>query len=263
MAIHRQFVPAQTRSRRTRAAAIVFVVAVIFLVPPLRRTAFDAAGAIGLGTARVTRSVGGWIGGIGTGLRSKRALVAQNESLRAELGKAAAQLAAREQLLAENAALKEALGRRGEAHFIVASVLRKPPVSAYDTLVIDGGGEAGLAEGQTVYAYGETPIGTIVEVSGNSAVVRLWSAPGEKTAARLSPAGIDIELVGRGGGNFEAIVPQDLAVPESASAVTRELNAKVLARFRKVISDPRDPFQTLLMSAPVNVQMLSFVEVRQ
>ncbi len=263
MAIRRQFVSADTRSRRARIAAVVLVVALVFAVPPVRRATAHAAGTLGLGVAKVTRSVGSWIGGLGTAVRSKRALEAENAQLRGDIERFAAQVAERQHLSAENAELKAALGRSGNARFILAAVLKKPPVSAYDTLVIDGGSADGIALGQTVYAHGEAPIGTVAEVTEHSALVRLWSAPGERTPVRLSPEGLDIELVGRGGGNFEATLPHDLSVPETAAAVTRETNARIVALFRKVISDQRDPFQKVLLVSPVNVNYLSFVEVRQ
>ncbi len=263
MVVQRQFVPAHTRSRRTRTIVIVLAVAALFLISPVRRGVKQGTGVIALGVARVTHGVGDWFIGIGTTIRSKHSLEAENESLKAQVSDLTAQVAERNQLAMENDALKTAMGRANGAHFILASVLEKPPHSVYDTIVIDGGTDVGIAVGQTVFAYGETPIGTVADVSAGSAIVKLYSAPGEKTEARLSPLGTDVELVGRGGGNFETTVPQNLTVPDGASIVTRDVAAKTIAYFKKVTSDARDPFQTLLLVSPVNVNDLSSVEVRQ
>ena len=142
-------------------------------------------------------------------------------------------------------------------------MLEKPPHSAYDTLLIDGGASAGFAAGETVYAGGDTPIGTIQEVAASSALVKLYSAPGESTEARLSATGTDVTLVGRGGGDFSVQVPQELVVAPGATVVSKDIDPHVLALFQKVTSDARDPFQTLLLSSPVNVNDLSFVEIGQ
>ena len=160
-------------------------------------------------------------------------------------------------------ALKATMGRSTAVHLVLAAVLEKPPHSVYDTLLIDGGATAGFAKEQVVYANGDTPIGVIQEVTANSAVVKLYSAPGESTEARLSTSGTDITLVGRGGGNFSAQVPQELVIGAGETAVSKDIDPHVVAIFQKVTSDPRDPFQTLLLSAPVNVNDLSFIEVAE
>jgi hypothetical protein len=91
----------------------------------------------------------------------------------------------------------------------------------------------------------------------------LYSTSGEKTHARLSPSNIDVELVGQGGGNFIATVPHDLAISDSMTVVTKEINPRVIAVFKKVTSDPRDPFQTLLLASLVNMNELNFVQVKK
>lgn len=263
MSPKRQFVPAHTKTRRLSAAVIIAVLAVIFFVPAIRNGVRRGTAVVGTGIGQATHSVGGFFGSIGTGFRSKNALVKANEDLAAKNAELATRIADRDTLSRELDDLKAAMGRSGSMRLTLAAVLEKPPHSVYDTLVIDGGTGAGFAAGNVVYANGDTPIGTIQEAAYGSAIVKLYSAPGERTEARLSPSGTDITLVGRGGGNFSANVPHDLAVGPGATVVSKDIDPRVLAVFQKITSDPRDPFETLLLSAPVNINELSFVEVRQ
>ena len=263
MSPKRQFVPAHTKTRNLRVAIIVAVVAIVFAVPVLRNGLRRGAAVVGTEIGRGTHSVGGFFAYIGTGFRSKNALEKENATLVAQNAQLATEVADRDTLAQELDSLKATMGRSTAAHLVLAAVLEKPPHSVYDTLLIDGGTAAGFVKGQVVYANGDTPIGTIAEVSATSAVVKLYSAPGESTEARLSASGTDITLVGRGGGNFSAQVPQDLAVGAGETVVSKDIDPHVMAIFQKVTSDARDPFQTLLLSAPVNVNELSFVEVAQ
>lgn len=262
MSSHRQFTPAHTKSRRLRVAIIVVVLVALFAVPVIRKGVRTATATVGLGIAHATHSVGGIFSWLGTSIRTKHSLENENTQLKAQVAELTTRVIERDSLARENADLKAAMGRAGAMHFTLASVVGKPPHSLYDTLLIDGGTASGFLVGQTVYASGETPIGTIESVLPHSAIVRLYSAPGQETQARLSPSNIDVTIVGRGGGNFSATVAHDLVVDPRATVVTKEIEVSVIAIFQKITSDPRDPFQTLLFAAPVNVNNLSFVEVR-
>ncbi len=259
----RQFAPTHTKARQARIIVIVVLLVAIFAIPMVRLGLRHGVSAVGLGVSHATHSVGGFFGGIATSIRSKNSLEAENVALQAQVDELTTRLIDSVQLSRDNANLKAAMGRNENNHFTLAAVTAKPPHSVYDTLIIDGGSAVGFVAGNMVYANGETPIGTIDQVLVHSAIVRLYSAPGEKTSARLSPSNIDVEIVGRGGGNFSATVPHDIVVGEGAAVVTKDIHSSVLAVFKKVTSDARDPFQTLLLGSPLNINELAFVEVRQ
>ena len=205
----------------------------------------------------------------------------------------------------DDASLKEILGRKDQkVAMVVSAILAKPNQSLYDTLLIDSGTEEGIKTGDTVFALGDVPIGSISDVYPNSAKVILFSNPGETTQAIISlgrstgeankpaapvlnadgspvtpPASVApssvgpasssqggnifIEVVGRGGGNFEMVMPKNFVFQAGSQAVLPGINSYVLAIAQKVISDPRDPFTKVLLTSPVNIQDLKFVEVEQ
>jgi cell shape-determining protein MreC len=263
MSPKRQFVPAHTKTRRLRTALIILAALIIFGVPVIRNSLRHGAAFVGSGLGRGTHAVGGFFGSIGTAIRTKSSLEKENVSLQAKNAELTTSLIDHDTLVHELDDLKASMGRTTGIRLLLASVLEKPPHSLYDTLQIDGGREAGFMVGQTVYANGDTPIGTIVEVSTRTALVRLYSTPGEKTEARLSPSNTDITLIGRGGGNYSATVPHEVATAAGMTVVSKDISPRVIAVFQKVTSDPRDPFQTFLLNSPVNVNDLSFVEVGQ
>ena len=144
---------------------------------------------------------------------------------------------------------------------VLAAILAKPNQSIYDTLIIDAGTKQGIKAGEVVFALGNLPIGRIGEVYQNSSKVILFSNAGEKNQTVVTDRNIFMELVGRGGENFEMILPRDLTLQKGSQVVMPGLHSYVLAVVETIISDPRDPFIKALLTSPVNVQGLKFVEV--
>jgi len=208
---------------------------------------------------------------------SKKSLLLENENLKSQILESEADRANYASVVDENNKMKEILGRKlVTADMILATILSKPNQSIYGTLVIDAGINQGIIEGQRVFAFGNVPIGYIAETYGNSSKVILFSNPGEKTEVVISlgsPFGeaspsagqagknIFMQVVGRGGGNFEMILPRDFILDVETEVVLPGITPYVLGVVQTIISDPRDSFQKALLVSPVNIQELKFVEV--
>ena len=167
---------------------------------------------------------------------------------------------------------------------ILGSILSKPNQSPYDTLVIDVWDNKGIKVGDIVFALSNVPIGRVGIVYNFSSKVVLFSSPGEKTQV-VVPAGssgtveaggdtrpndrnlpvgqVFTEAVGRGGGNFEIILPRDIVLAKGAEVVLPGINSNVLGIVEAIVSDPRDSFTKILLTSPVNIFELKFVEVEQ
>ena len=72
-----------------------------------------------------------------------------------------------------------------------------------------------------------------------------------------------MDLVGRGGGNFEMVLPRDFTLTKDDKVVLPGISSYVVASVESTISDPRDPFMKALLVSPVNIQDLKFVEVEE
>jgi cell shape-determining protein MreC len=215
-------------------------------------------------------STGKIFGGLGSIFYSKNSLITENESLRLELAENKASMANYDTVLDENNKLKEILDRKGEKRsLILSAILAKPNRSLYDTLIIDVGSDHGLKDHDVVYALGNIPIGYIQEVYVNSSKVVLFSNSGEKTDVVVSgnqnhPSGdVFLQIVGRGGGNFEMIMPRDFTVTKGDVFSLPGINSEIVARVETTLSDPRDSFAKALLATPVNIQELKFVQIKK
>jgi cell shape-determining protein MreC len=205
------------------------------------------------------------ISGVQILFQSKRSLSRENEALKLKLDELSAKISNHASLLDENLKLKESLGRIENRRTVLAAILAKPNRSPYDTLVIDAGLAEGVRPGSLVTAFGAVPIGRVEEVFQNSSRAVLFSSPGAKTEVLVSKSDtlsdIFLELVGRGGGNFEMILPRDLNLEIGTEVHLPGLVPHTVGVIEAIISDPRDPYQKALLVAPVNIQELKFVEI--
>lgn len=193
----------------------------------------------------------------------KNSLFLQNKNLEKSLNEMEALISNYDSLLAENMSLKEILGRKNETkNMILATILAKPNQSLYDVFIIDIGTNKGVKVGDIVFALGNIPVGRVSAVYDNSAKVTLFSNGGEKMQVVFSLQNSFIEIVGRGGGNFEMIMPIDFIPQKGDEVVLPGINAYVVGVVETVISDPRDSFVKALLSSPVNMQEQKFVEIQ-
>ncbi len=191
---------------------------------------------------------------------SKKTLSKENEDLKLKLSENEARLANHDSILSENEQLKEILGRRSEQpKLILAVVLDMPKQNPYGTMIIDVGTNNGVKNGDMVYAFGNVPIGLVDIAYENSSRAVLFSAGGQIT--KVSVNGIFFDLVGRGGGNFEMILPRGILLEKGEQAILPGLVPHAVAVVETIISDPRDSFQKALLTSPVNIDELKFVQV--
>ena len=217
-------------------------------------------------------SVGGKFFSCGGYFQFKKSLQRENENLKLKLSEMEAQIANWGILSDENIKLKEIFGRSENRELILAAILAKPDRSPYDTLILDVGSEEGIEARSIVYAFGNIPIGKVSDVYPGSSKAILFSNPGEKTEVLVSlgrspsgEAGKDIfmQVVGRGGGNFEMTLPRDLVLEKGTEVQLPGLAPRALAIVETILSDPRDAFQKALLVSPVNIQELKFVEIEK
>jgi cell shape-determining protein MreC len=197
-------------------------------------------------------------------LRSKKSLSIENKKLIEENLNLKISMIDYEDLKNEVNQLKEILGRVPEKRdFILGNILTKPNHSPYDTIIIDIGENMDMKEGDLVYANGNIPIGSISKVYNKTSLVSLYSNPGQKTEGFIDISNASVALTGRGGGNFEMIIPLELIVDKGTLIYLPGSSVEIIAIVDDVISTPSDPFKKVLLSSPVNVQNLKWVQVKK
>lgn len=193
---------------------------------------------------------------------SKKSLQKENEDLRFRLNDSEARMTNYNTVLDENIKLKEDWGRKIEyKNTILATILAKPNKSLYDTLLIDIGESSGLKNDALVFAHGYVPVGRISEVNDSTSKVVLFSTSGVKTEVVISGQDSIIEILGRGGGNFEMIIPRDFELVNGTEVHLPGLTPYTVAKVETIISDPRDSLKKALLTSPVNIQNLKFVQI--
>jgi len=244
----------------------VFFVVLVIVIFYFRTPIFSGLSYVSSAIFRPVLVVGGNIGekfnGIGGFFSFKNTLIKENEELRNRLAESGAQMSNYNTVLEDNTKLQEILNRKSEnISFILSAILAKPNTSLYDTLIIDVGTNSGVGVEDTVFALGDVPIGYVAEVSPSSSKVILFSNPEEKTEVVVGGVDVFAQIVGRGGGNFEMVMPRDFILQKGATVSLPGIAPRVVGVVETIISDPRDSFQKALLVSPVNIFELKFVQV--
>ncbi len=201
---------------------------------------------------------------LGYVVRTKASVYRENENLSAENINLKNAMIDYQVLKNENVLLKESFNRvSSDKNLILSSILTKPNYSPYDTIIIDIGLDSGVVIGNQVYSSALVPIGEVSAVYSNTSLVTLYTNPGEVTEAMIEGTNTSVELVGRGGGNFEMTIPLDLPFTKGTLVYLPNINSEIVAVIEDVISSPNDPVKKVLLSSPINVQSLKWVFVKR
>ena len=197
-------------------------------------------------------------------IRTKASVYNENEILKAKNQELEAKLVEYSGLLSENADLKASLGRMDpKDDFLLATILIKPNRSPYDTVIVDAGTDHNVITGSEVFAKGEVSVGTVSIVYPHTSVIKLYSTPGEITDAQIEGSNSSVQLIGRGGGNFEMLVPTDLVVPEGTSVILPYIKMRVVATVVDSISAKQDPLRKIILKSPVNIQEEKWLHIKK
>lgn len=193
------------------------------------------------------------------GISSRRALAEENKKLREEIARLQSLSLHNDVLRAENATLRDMFSLR-EAHpeGIAAPVLSNPSVSPYGTFVIGAGAKDGIATGSYVISAPRVAIGQVLEADSHTALVGLFSAPGEKNEVIINK--VRVSYVGRGDGNGLVVVPRGVSI-KKGEAVRFAGQPFAIGFVGFVTDDPEDAEIKVLVRVPVNLPSLSFVYV--
>lgn len=192
---------------------------------------------------------------------SKKSLLEENIKLKEENEKLKAKSVEQEKLLKENKEFLSMLGRKTERNFILASVAYKPPVSQFDTILIDAGASSGVQRGMKVSVFQSIALGEIDEVFQKTSKVKLYSYEENKINIFIGNSSSSASAVGKGGENFEIILPKDTQASEGDQILTTETSALILGKINKIIKNDSDPFQKIYFRYPVNLNEVRYVEI--
>ncbi|MBP6858426.1 MAG: rod shape-determining protein MreC [Candidatus Pacebacteria bacterium] len=215
-------------------------------------------------------------------LSSPERLLAENERLKLEIEKLRVSSEGSVFLISENEEFRTLLGRTVspasasssirldagvasgilEEGAILAAVLKRPPASPYDVLIIDVGYADGVSTTSAVYAPGNILIGRVIDVLKDTSKVKLYSSPEEKYDVLIGANRTPAVAVGRGGGHYEAQISRESGVKEGDYVMSNGLNDGPFGLVNSIISDPAQAFQTVLFSPMTNIYEIRWVLVK-
>ncbi|MES3004608.1 MAG: rod shape-determining protein MreC [Patescibacteria group bacterium] len=164
-------------------------------------------------------------------------------------------------LLQENESLKSSLGRKENESFLFAKVLSKPPVSPYDTLVLDIGSEDGVMLGSKVYLSSNVIIGLVKNVTPKTALVELFSSSSQENQLTVLRTGSSFLIAGKGGGNLQLEVPKDTDIVWGDVFVYPDLKTSVLGTVYYVDATSQGSFKTIHIRLFANIFEINSVFV--
>ncbi|HEU0080935.1 MAG TPA: rod shape-determining protein MreC [Candidatus Paceibacterota bacterium] len=245
-----------------KTALAIFVLALVFLVnllfPRFYPSLFYPVTSL---FWRGESSSVGFLVYMGKIVQSKYGLVVENRRLRDEIASRDASAYLIDSLKGENERLKETLGRTAKGKSVLGVILSRPPVSPYDTLVLDVGAKDGVQAGDKVFANGDVLIGEIAEAYGSQSKAALYSTPGRVTEVLVGTTTIAAEATGKGGGNFSMRLPAASKVAKGAAVSLPHIRSHVFGVVDAVMLDSSDSLMTVLFASPANINQLRFVEV--
>jgi len=195
-------------------------------------------------------------------MRSKSALITENDLLKTEIQNNKEDDLLAQALKNENNDLKNILNRKNTSqNGILATVLVKPFFSPYDTLIIDIGSADGISVGDQVIASGNIYIGSVVEVYEHTAKVVLYSSSGEKINILIGANTIEKEATGMGGGYFSIEAPTGSGIKIGDPIIVPSISQNIFSTVEKIDAKPTDSFETILFKSPVNISELQWVLV--
>lgn len=199
---------------------------------------------------------------IGNFFRFRSSLISENTALKTKIAALELEIASRFAGPKEGDAIFSMLGRREETGGVVATVLVSPPKTPYDTFVIDAGKRDGAAQDYKVLMPEGPLLGVISEIYESSAKVRLFSAPGESTAAILERHNVPVTLEGAGGGNFRIVVARETEVEPGDRILSADVFSHLLAIVGDISMEPTDSFKEVRAKGPANIFNIHYLVIR-
>lgn len=196
-------------------------------------------------------------------IKTKNSIIEDNLSLNDEISRLRLKEIDYYILLKQTDDLKSQLGRINTTGKTVARILSKPPLSPYDTFVVDVGQDQEVKVESKVFVSDNIIIGMVRNVNSNTALVELFSSSGVEHEAVSERIGTTFKLTGLGGGNFKIEVPKDVDILWGDSFVYPNLTSAVLGNVYFIDSNAQSSFKTVYVRTPINVFSSKYVFIEK
>jgi cell shape-determining protein MreC len=191
-------------------------------------------------------------------LRSKQALISNNQTLKGELERARMTILGYHALKEQYERLVPGSDAVGKG--ISATVLVRPPQTVYDTFMLDVGEDQGVRQGDLVYYSDTIIIGEITKTSAHSSEAQLFST-GNKESRVILGGKSEFTAVGKGGGTYEVRLPKEVPVAIGDSVIRPGKDLSIYGSVAAIELGQSDSFKKVYFRLPFNIHELAHVRV--
>lgn len=146
---------------------------------------------------------------------------------------------------------------------IVLGVLARPPEAPYDTLLLQGGTDAGVVVGMVAFGAGGTPLGVVRAVSSSFSHITLFSSPSETVYGWAGGNRIPVLLHGAGGGAFRATVPKTVPILVGDGIFMPGPGALLVGTVARLDSSATSPAYELQITPVTNPFSITWVVLKE
>lgn len=147
-------------------------------------------------------------------------------------------------------------------HRVVASVISRPPLSPYDTLIVYLNNGSSVPLDAFVYGPGSVPIGKVTQSARGMARVLLYSSPNEKTEGWIGEKRLPVTLLGESAGSFSATLARESGVAVGDILYLPGPGALPAGTVVDVASDPSSTNDVVHIVPYVNIFSLTWVSIQ-
>jgi cell shape-determining protein MreC len=199
------------------------------------------------------------VGNAFAGFASSSKLTQENAALAGEIASLQNQNAV---LTTRAQDLTKILGGQNETGTtILAGVVARPPVSAYDTLIVASGSKDGVLVNAEVYGSGGIPLGIVKVVTAHTATIELFSKSGLATDAWVGQARVPATLQGVGAGTFTVTLAKNATPTVGDSVYVSGPGALPIGTIARIESNPSSPTVVLDIQPLANPFSITWVEI--
>ncbi len=197
-----------------------------------------------------------WWEGFKLNLAEKKSLQRENSDFREKIIQLEAKISLMEIQEKENETLKAAFSAEERKKFILAGIVSRPPQTPYDMFITDAGSENGVREGMQVSGFGNILLGYVTDVFPKMSKIKLISSFGEETNVLLESSGIPAIAIGKGGENFEIMLPRAIKAEIGEKIIALGKQPMFIGIVEKIEHQSADPLQKIIFRLPANIQYL-------
>lgn len=198
---------------------------------------------------------------LGSFFKSRGSIIEENEELKRKLMAFEIESNNLDLLRKENNQLRDLLNRGEDKEVLPAFILSRPPQMPYDIFLIDIGQNSNLKGGEDVY-FKNIILGKVIKVFEKTAQVRISSSGGLETDAFIERLNLPVKVTGKGNGNFESKLPQEVDVEIGDVLIVPGEHGKLLGQIEEVERNPSSSFIKILLRLPVNLSEIRWVSVQ-